>query len=128
MAWGGFGKSGTKMGNVRTSCGKHSHRSKLEVSVCCLLQNREHIGEISDLECEVHIPLSEAKILYICDFKFKVVATGEIQYCEAKGFENDRWPMIKKLWKFYGPGALHVYKGTAAKPFLHEVIIPGVSK
>lgn len=120
-------KSGqdAKMGNARMTCALgHSHRSKLEGSVCQILQLRAKAGEIEILQVEDHIHLSAARIGYVADFKCKYVKTGEEFWVEAKGFANDRWPMKKKLYKFYGPGPLEIWVGSHLNPRLDEVIIP----
>jgi hypothetical protein len=76
------------------------------------------------LQLQDHIYLTRARILYIPDFKCRDKNTGEIFWVEAKGYENDRWPTKKKLYKFYGPGKLEIWKGSHARPYLDEVIIP----
>lgn len=114
-----------KYGNKGGQCTRgHTHRSGLEISVCELLYKREIDGELKLLQCEDHIYLTLARIGYVPDFKCQDQRTGEIFWVEAKGFANDRWPMKKKLWKFYGPGRLEIWMGTASKPILTETIIP----
>lgn len=114
-----------KMGNEPSVCVLgHSHRSKLESAVCQIIQLREKAGELKLLQVEDHIYLTLARIGYIPDFKCQYVATGEIFWVEAKGFPNDRWPMKKKLWKFYGPGILEIWMGSHTKPYLAETVIP----
>lgn len=98
--------------------------SKLEHSVFQLLKLLEKAGEIEVLQTQDHIYLTAARIGYVPDFKCKNVQTGAVYWVEAKGFEAPRWPVIKKLWSFYGPGELHIYKGSYQKPYLDEVIIP----
>lgn len=115
-----------KYGNVKTeSCYYgYSHRSKLELAVCRLIRVRELAGEIEHLQHEEYIYLTRARIVYIADFKCKDVASGEVFYIEAKGFEAPRWPTVKKLYKFYGPGNLEIWKGTHLRPTMDEEIIP----
>jgi hypothetical protein len=113
------------MGNTRTTCAAgHPHRSKLESSVCQIIQFREKAGELRLVQVEDHVYLSNARIGYIPDFKCQDTQTGEFFWVEAKGFENDRWPILKKLWKFYGPGTLEIWKGTHLRPYLDETIVP----
>lgn len=127
MAWNRFPKKkgqDAKMGNERSTCALgHSHRSKLESAVCQILQLRQKAGELEIVQVEDHVYLTDARIGYVPDFKCRY-PSGEIFWVEAKGFENDRWPMKKKLWKFYGPGALEIWKGTWRKPTLVETVIP----
>lgn len=120
------GKQAEKHGNKPIERDGHWFHSQLELSVYCILKERQKAGEIELLQCQDTIYLTLAKIKYMPDFKCRYVATGEIFWCEAKGFPNDRWPMKKKLWKFYGPGPLEIWMGTASRPFLKETIIPKV--
>jgi len=114
-----------KIGNTRSTCAlNHSHRSKLESSVCRILQFRESAGDIKILQVEDHIYLTRARIGYVADFKCQFIATGELFWVEAKGYANERWPMKKKLYKFYGPGPLEIWVGDYKKPVLSETIYP----
>lgn len=114
-----------KMGNTRMTCALgHSHRSKLEGAVCQMLQLREKAGELVIEQVEDHVYLTRARIGYVPDFRCRSVATGEVFWVEAKGYENDRWPMKKKLWKHYGPGMLEIWKGTHSRPVLSETVVP----
>lgn len=114
-----------KMGNTNSTCSlNHSHRSKLESAVCEILRLRELAGEIKILQVEDHLYLSLARIGYVADFKCLDVATNKEFWVEAKGFANDRWPMKKKLYKFYGPGALQIWTGDYRRPVLSETIVP----
>lgn len=107
----------------------HSHRSKLEGSVCQILQLRAKAGELEILQVEDHVYMTLARIGYIPDFKCRCLKTGRLFWVEAKGFPNDAWPTKKKLWRFYGPGVLEIWKGTHLRPYLDELIVPagGVS-
>jgi hypothetical protein len=105
-----------KYGNKKIDLDGHSFSSKLEASVYCLIK---HVV----IQCQDHIYLTDARILYIPDFKC-ADADGKIYWVEAKGLETDVYRIKRRLWKHYGPGQLHVYKGTAARPFLHEIIHP----
>lgn len=114
-----------KFGNTLSVCQLgHSHRSKLEGAVCQILQLRVKAKEIEILQVEDHIYLTDARIGYVPDFKCRYVETGEVFWVEAKGYANDRWPTIKKLYKFYGPGCLEIWTGNHRNPVLSETIIP----
>lgn len=102
----------------------YNFASKLEASTYTLLKARQNAGEIQILQCQDHIYLTDAEIHYIPDFKCLDMKTGETFWVESKGFESPLWPTKKKLWKFYGPGKLEVWKGHHARPYLDEVIIP----
>ncbi len=113
-----------KLGNIKTEYDGYSFASKLEAAIYQILKIRERAGELKVLQTQDHVYLSDARIGYIPDFKCLDLVTKEEFWVEAKGFENDVWPIKKKLYKFYGPGKLEVWKGTYLKPFLHEIIIP----
>lgn len=98
--------------------------SKLENALHELLLLREKCGEIKDIKCQDHVYLTEARILYIPDFKYFDCHSKLDCWAEGKGFESPRWPTIKKLWKFYGPGRLEIYKGSYKHLRLDETITP----
>jgi len=115
----------TKYGNQKVGCTQgHSHRSKLEASVCQILFLREKAKEIVVLQVEDHIKLSDAEIVYVADFKCMNLHTSELFWVEAKGFAAPTWPIKKKLWKFYGPGKLEIWTGHYNSPTLSETIAP----
>lgn len=99
--------------------------SKLEGALYEELKLMEKAGEISELR---HHPgtifLTRARIQYRPDFRFVRCTTGEVEYAEAKGFANDKWPLKKALWRFYGPAKLSIYIGSHKRLVLDEVIIP----
>ena len=105
-----------------------SHRSKLELEVCNQIAWMERAGEVRMLGHEVRLvfPCKECgeKVIYIPDFKVQNLKTGEIYFIEAKGFETDKWPKVKRAWKRAGPGRLEIYKGKYQSPQLAETIIP----
>lgn len=110
----------TKFGNTPT----RNFASKLEEAVYLTqVWPLEKAGEIT-AQCQAHVYLTDARILYIPDFKCTVLKTGEEYFVEAKGFPSDRWPTIKKLWKYYGPGVLHIWGGRYTRPTHLETIIP----
>jgi hypothetical protein len=98
--------------------------SKLESAVHDLLLLREKAGEIRNIRQQVSVHLTLAKILYKPDFSFEVVATGETEYVEAKGLVTPVFAIKKRLWEFYGPSKLTIYKGGYRKPYLDEIVIP----
>lgn len=118
-------KQKRKFGNTPSLCvSGHSHRSKLESVVCGILKGRQDSGEIRIDQVEEHIKLSDAEIVYIADWKCWDVQASEPFWVEAKGFESQRWPIILKLWRHYGPGRLEIWRGDHSNPFLHETVIP----
>lgn len=102
----------------------YSFASQFELAIFNFLLLREKAGELKDIQCQDHIYLTEARICYIPDFKFFDLKTKNFVWAEAKGFETDVWKIKKKLWQFYGPGRLEIYKGNAKSFKLCETIIP----
>lgn len=113
-----------KYGAKRTETDGYSFASKLEASVYQILKLREKAKEIEILQTQDHIYLTQARIGYIPDFKCIFLDTNIPFWVEAKGFETDKWPIIKKLWRYYGPGVLEIWKGTHINPILIETISP----
>lgn len=66
-------------------------------------------GEISDLNFQPSYELVEC-IKYRPDFDY--MENGRRVVEEVKGFETDRWWVIKKLWQYHGPHLLRVYKSA----------------
>lgn len=122
-------KKGEKYGRKRIEAiPGHWFDSKLEAAVFSLLSLRQRGGEIADLAHHgFTVYLTDAEIGFRPDFRFTVCATGETAYAEAKGFETRDYDIKKRLWKFYGPGRLEIWKGTAKNPRLVETIIPKVA-
>lgn len=124
-----FGKGKKKKyGNEKTQVDGRSFGSKLEASVYLVLKLREKAGELLILQAQDHVYLSDAEILYVPDFRCRDLTTLDDFWVEAKGFEAARWPTIKKLWKYYGPGRLEIWKGSHGAPFLAETITPRARK
>lgn len=96
--------------------------SKLEASVYSQLLLREVAKEITDIRRQHKVLLTKAEIAWKIDFSFTDIASGNTVYCEAKGIEDERFKIFKKLWPFYGHGSLEIWKGSYQKPFLDEVI------
>lgn len=100
-----------------------SFASELEAALYDLLMLRERAGEFRDLRCQPQVYLTDARIVMKPDF----IAYDEEQrplYFEAKGFETDIWRLKRRLWEYYGPGPLEVWKGSAKRPRLVEIITP----
>lgn len=113
-----------KYGNEPSKCElDHGHASKLESSVCQILQLRMKAGEILNIQSQDHVYLTLARIHYIPDFR--CTGTDGIDFwVEAKGYASDRWPTIKKLWAYYGLGRLEIFTGHWKNPVLTETITP----
>lgn len=109
-----------KYNAVATSRG----RSKLEAAVYEILRWRELGGEITELKREQRIFLTDAQISWKPDFCYIEKATGQLEYAEAKGMEDARFRVIKKLYRVYGPAPLHIWMGDYRRPQIVETIIP----
>lgn len=112
-----------KYGNkISSSSDGRSFQSGLERKLYEELLLREKVGEIKDLKCQVSVYLTDAKILYKPDFYcFDFKRNCEI-WIESKGFDTAVWAIKKRLWKFYGPGILQIYRGNKKGVFLQEEI------
>lgn len=111
-----------------TSSDNRSFPSKLERDVYELLLQRQKLGEIKDLQCQIQVHLTKAKILYKPDFKYFNCVNEQTEYAEAKGFETNIWNLKKRLWKFYGPAKLFIYKASGKIIVLSEIIEPQIWK
>lgn len=124
MAWNPRRSKNNPYGATQITTDGYSFASKLESAVYTVLKSRQNAGELEIVQVQDHVYLTRARIHYIPDFKCKCLKTGEFFWVEAKGYANDVWPTKKKLWKFYGPGKLEIWKGDFRRPFLDEEIIP----
>lgn len=113
-------KKVNKYGAVR--CGGFD--SKLEAYVHQILLFREKAKEITEIKCQQTVRITKADIHWACDFSFIMRKTGELVYCEAKGVEDARFRIIKKLYRFYGKAPLELWVGDFRSPWLSETIIP----
>lgn len=106
-----------------TELAGRSFDSRLERDVANMLVIRQRAGEISELEFQKVYRLTDAQISYRCDFCF--VEDGRPIALEAKGFEVERWLIIQKLWRYYGPCVLHIYKSCGGdRVRLAKTIMP----
>lgn len=101
-----------------------SFASKFEAEVYDMLYLMEKGGLLKDLQCQRHVRLTDAEITYIPDFRAFNTETNNVEYFEAKGFETPVWRIKKKLWQYYGPGKLYIYKRSKLGPKLVETVIP----
>lgn len=80
-------------------------------------------GEIIEIQCQTHVHLTKAKILYIPDFKCKL-PDESIFYVEAKGFETDLWRIKRRLWIHYGPAKLEIWMKNWRGLYITEILNP----
>lgn len=119
-----FRKNKHKYGATRVSHAGYSFASKLEASVFQMLTLMERAGEIAEIQVQDTVYLTDARIQFIPDFKVKNLKTGEYEWHEAKGIATPQFQIKRKLWMYYGPGLLNIWKGTWIKPVLIETITP----
>ncbi len=109
---------------VRTPNGER-YDSKAEFQLFRWFELMEKQKMYSDIRRQVQIKLTDAKILYIVDFLVFSHEKGCDVYAEMKGFETSDWRIKKRLWAYYGPGPLHIYKpGSDGWPVLSEELNP----
>lgn len=96
--------------------------SKLEAAVYHLLKLREKAKEIEFVDHQSHVYLTKAKVHFIPDFRIFDYKLNDFVWVEAKGVELPTWRIKRRLWPFYGPGRLEVYKGNHNKVYLHETL------
>lgn len=81
-------------------------------------------GVISELEFQPRVFLTEERIAYHPDFSYHE-GSGRLVYEEAKGFETERWIILKRLWASYGPAPLYVMRRSRnGRIKLTETILP----
>lgn len=112
----------SKLGNTRVQLDGYSFASKLEAAVYAQLKFLILAGEIKILLHQPRVHLTEARILYIPDFKCLNLKTNEEFFVEAKGFETPDWKIKKRLWEKYGPAPLHIWRGTYSRPALKQIL------
>lgn len=108
----------------RVSYDHHSFASKFEGALYLWLKLREKNDEIFEIKCQETVYLTDAKIIYKPDFSYFDINSGTRIYAEAKGYETSDWRIKRKLWMFYGPGKLEIYKGSANNFKLYETLDP----
>lgn len=111
-----------KYGATRVQADGRSFASKLEFALYEQLRLQSLAGELKDIQCQDHVYLTEARVLYMPDFKYFDLRSNQWEWAEAKGIETDVWRIKRRLWGHYGPGILHVWKGNRAGLFLDESI------
>ncbi|HUW32073.1 MAG TPA: DUF1064 domain-containing protein [Planctomycetota bacterium] len=97
--------------------------SKLERARAEQLCALSRANEISDLQFQPHFELTTARIGYRADFAY--IESGRKVVEEVKGMETERWKIIRKLWRFYGPAVLRIYRrGYDGRPSFSSEILP----
>lgn len=100
--------------------------SQLHRAVYQMLLMRQTNGEIGEIEREKQVVLQEGprnvRITWRVDFRCHDLKSDTWFYVEAKGFETKDYLIKLKMWRKQRPARLEIWKGTAARPFLHELI------
>jgi hypothetical protein len=120
-----YGKKNKQKYNAqKTVIDGESFPSKFEAAGWRIFKALEASGAIRDLSRYERVRLSDAGIPYKPDWSYTDVGTNQKRFVEMKGVETDRFRLIKKLWKAYGPAPLEVWKGTHKRPYLDQTIFP----
>jgi len=96
-----------KFRNIKTVYEGHKFDSQFERDIFIILKT-DPDTEVVELQPRVY--LTAAKILCKPDFKCRNKKTGEYYFAEAKGFETPSWRIKRRLWQFYGPLDMVIYK------------------
>jgi len=106
----------------RSKVGGKNFQSKGEAGLYEYLLLRQKNGEIEEIQTQVQVYLTDARILYKPDFTF--IEDGIQKWAEYKGFETAIWRIKRRLWMHYGPGILEVWKGYYPRLTCVETIEP----
>lgn len=131
MSWAKNKSRGNPHGRTKVEHAGYSFASKLEASVFSILKLMERAGQITGIEVQPTVYLTDADIGYRPDFRAIDLSTankGNEFFIEAKGFPTPEWKIKKRLWEYYGPGELWIYVGSYKNPKLDEIVKPKVKK
>ncbi len=119
-------KRANKFGAKRTRLAgeEKSFPSKLEAKVYAYCKMREQLGQIEGLVRYASVSLSAAGIKYKPDARAIYSDTKQEFWIEAKGAVTERFRMIIKLWKAFGPGPLEIWKENRRGIYLADTVIP----
>jgi len=86
--------------------GKKAYDSKLERDYHVELLLRETAGDIKDVRQWPSVELLP-DIRYKPDFYYIEVDTKREIWVDTKGVIGERYRLIRKIWRLFGPGTLH---------------------
>lgn len=112
-----------KFNAIRVSYSDRSFASKGERDCYQMFELMERAGEIDSIKCQVTTTLLPG-LTHRTDFSYRDIQSNKTIWAEFKGFEDQRWRDIKKIWRFHGPGTLKVYKGSGLRICCVETIYP----
>lgn len=98
-----LGGSTNKYGAKKAERAGRSFDSGAEAKVFDYLTMLQSGGDILDLKCQV-------RLHYRSDFQYYDVHLRRTITAEVKGFEGERWRVIRQLWLDVGPTPLWVYR------------------
>lgn len=96
--------------------------SKAEADRYLELQALQAAGKISHLECQPQYHLSDAQIGYKADFQYR--EDGRTIAEDVKGVMTERFGIITKLWKHYGPHPLRITTRKSGAFVTKREIVP----
>lgn len=117
-------KAKHKYGAQKISHAGFSFASKGEAALYDMLKLLERAGELTNIKCQDTIYLTDARIMYKPDFRVVGGTSGQYEWHEFKGFETTDWRIKRRLWEHYGPGPLHIWKGSARSMKIVETLRP----
>ena len=101
-----------------------SFPSRGEANLFALLRQRENLGEIKDVGTYYTVSLTEACVKWKLDAHYFCLKRNRLILCEFKGVEVEPYMVKKKLYRFYGPQILEIYKANHRGIYLDETITP----
>ena len=113
-----------KYGAIRTDLDGYSFASKGEAACYVMLKQLNMAGELADIRCQRTIKLMPS-VNFKVDFVVYDMKLAQDVYVEFKGFQCERWRMIRNTWRDVGPGILRVYGKKNNGVFLVEEIHGG---
>ena len=119
-----WGSNKSKYKAQKTTHKGYSFASKGEANCFDMLTLLEKAGEIKILQLQPQVHLTLARILYKPDFKILVTSSETVAYCEFKGYDCPVWKIKKRLWEYYGPAPLRIYRQRGNRIVLVEELVP----
>ena len=104
-----------------TSVDGHNFPSKLHASVYGVLKTMMLAGEISNIRCEVSIPIA-GKLKLKVDFVVFNIRRCVDEAHESKGYRDKRYNAIEQAWFDTAPMDLIVWEGSYLRPKISKVI------
>lgn len=110
-----------KFGAIKVQFDGHSFDSKAERDCYLHLKQLEKDRKIMEIKFQVNVDLC-AGVKTRIDFTYFDLILKQTVYAEYKGMDTAVWSLKKRLWAFYGPGLLRIYKGSGFNIYLDKEI------